>query len=278
MTAARDIPLQWMILGTGPASAKTCVTLGLSKLLADRGLRVAPFKAVAVLRRDELTRDHRAPGVLHAAGAARVEPEPVMNPVTVWTAGADDGELVILGEPCGSVELLNRDAVRVDRLSMQQKTRIADAVRGAYADLRARFEAIVIEGAGSPVEAPEEDDWSNQRVLRMSGAPALLVSRFSNGGAAAALVGTLQCLAPELRRQVLGLVLSDAPDRDATRHAASLAASHTGLPILGVIPRLRHGVDSGDVADYPVAYCAWAEALAAHVDLRFLGAPFAGAS
>lgn len=271
-------PLQLMILGTGPAAAKTCVTLGLSKLLRQRGVRVAPFKAIAVIRPDAMPagvdRSHLAPGVVHQVGAIGIAPEAEMNPVAVWDIGGDRGEIFVMGEPIGTVQFLNRDAIRYDRLSAKQKTQIGDAIPSAYEKLRSRFEAIVIEGAGSPVEAPEEDDWSNQRVLRMSGAPALLVARFSNGGAAAALVGTLTCLGPDLRRQVIGLVLSDVQDRDAAQYAASLATRHTGLPMLGVIPHVQHGVDGVNTTDYSVAYRAWADALAAHLDLRALGDPF----
>lgn len=277
MTDRRE-PLQLMILGTGPAAAKTCITLGLSKLLRHRGVRVAPFKAIAVISPAAMPagvdRSHPAPGVVHPIGAIDIPPEAVMNPVAVWDIGEERGEIVVMGETIGTVELLNRDAIRYDRLSAKQKTQISDAIRAAYQEIRSRFEAIIIEGAGSPIEAPEEDDWSNQRVLRMSGAPALLVTRFSTGGAAAALVGTLTCLAPDLRRRIVGLVLSDVHDREAALHAASLATKHSGLPVLGVIPHLRHGVN-GTNKDYSVAYRAWADALAAHLDLRILGDQFA---
>ena len=273
----RGHPLQWMVIGTGPAAAKTCVTLGLSGLLRDRGIRVAPFKSVAVIQAGApgVDRSHPAPGAIHQIGAIGLAPEPIMNPIAVWQVAPERGELVVMGDAAGTVELLNRDAIRFDRLSAQQKALIARASRAAYAELRRRFDAIVIEGAGSPVEAPPDKDWANAQVMRMSGAPTLLVARLSNGGAAAALVGTLACLEPELRRQVIGLVLSDAPDDDAARHATALATARTGLPMLGVIPRLRHGIDGSDVHNYATAYRAWADALAACLDLGALGFPFA---
>ncbi|GEM_PF-4291765 len=272
-------PLEWMVLGTGPASAKTCVALGLARLLRDRGVHVAPFKAIAVMHPEAspagMGRSHCAAGAIHLIGAAGVAAEPTMNPVTIWPAGAGAGEMVVMGEPAGPVELLNRDAIRFERLSARQRAQIGTAIRAAHEELRSRFEAIVIEGAGSPIEADEEQDWANQRVLRESGAQALLVARFSNGGAAAALVGTLACMAPELRRRVRGLILSDVPDDDAARHAASLATRHTGLPILGLVPRLDHGIDGREGSDYEIAYSAWADALAAHLDLSLLGDVFA---
>lgn len=271
-----------MILGTGPAAAKTCVSLGLCKLLGDRGVVTTPFKAIAVIRPDAVPpgvdRLHSAPGVVHQIGSLGIAPEAVMNPVAVWQVDDDHGEILVMGEPIGTVKLLNRDAIRFECLSAQQKEQIGDAIQRAYAELRGRFEAIVIEGAGSPVETAEGDDWANQRLLRMSGAPAVLVGRFSNGGAAAALVGTLRCLSPELRSHVVGLVLSDVKDHDSARHAALLATRESGVPMAGIIPRLRHGVDGINVTDYSIAYSAWAQALAAHVDLRVFGEPFAGSS
>jgi adenosylcobyric acid synthase len=199
-----------------------------------------------------------------------------MNPVAVWQTSDQRGEIVVMGEPAGTVELLNRDAIRFDRLSPRQRAMIGEAVRTAYDELRRRFEAIVIEGAGSPVEAPEDEDWANLRVMRMSGAPTLLVGRLSNGGAAAALIGTLACLGPELRRQVIGLVLSDVKDDDAARHAIALTEEYAEASMLGIIPQLRHGIDGSNARDYAIAYCAWAHALTTHLDLRVLGPPFAG--
>jgi adenosylcobyric acid synthase len=272
-------PLQWMVIGTGPAAAKTCLTIGLSGLLRDRGIAVAPFKSIAVIHRGVLPaaidRTHPAPGAFHQIGAIGLAPEAIMNPVAVWQTSEQQGEIVVMGEPAGTVDLLNRDAIRFDRLSPRQRTMIGEAVRAAYDELRRRFEAIVIEGAGSPVEAPENEDWANLRVMRMSRAPTLLVGRLSNGGAAAALIGTLACLGPEFRRQVIGLVLSDATDDDAARHAISLAAQHAETPMLGVIPQLHHGIDGSDARDYGIAYRAWTDALAAHLDLGVLGPPFA---
>ena len=272
-------PLQWMVIGTGPAAAKTCLTIGLSALLRDRGIAVAPFKSIAVIHPGALPlgvdRTHPAPGAIHPIGAIGLAPEAIMNPVAVWQISDRQGEIVVMGEPAGTVELLNRDAIRFDRLSQRQRTMIGEAVRTAYDELRRRFQAIVIEGAGSPVEASEDEDWANLRVMRMSRAPTLLVGRLSNGGAAAALIGTLACLGPEFRRQVVGLVLSDARDDHAARHAISLIAQGAEAPMLGVIPQLHHGVDGSNAGDFGIAYRAWADALAAHLDLGALGPPFA---
>jgi adenosylcobyric acid synthase len=274
------VTLQWMVLGTGPASAKTCISLGLGRLLAESGVLVAPFKAIATLTLEEQRAGFdaahmAAPGVFHHAGACRVDREPDMNPVVVVEIQPGLGELHLKGEPVARVEMLNRDAVRTDLLPAGVAERVTAAIDAAYASLKSRYRALVIEGAGSPLELAPQDDWANHRVARLSQAPSVLVARFSNGGSAAGLVGTLAGLAPDLAQRVVGFVLSDVTQPDHAGHTRHLVERLTGLKSLGAIPAVRHGIAaSGPGTDYEPVYSAWARALSASLDLAALGAPF----
>ena len=270
---------QWMVLGTGPASAKTSFSLGLCRILADRGIRVAPFKAMAIISQEDVLAGfdpiRPALGVFHQSGACRLTADHDMNPLVVVQTEPRRGELRLRGEPVGEVELLNRDAVRADLLPAGLRERIEAAIHEAYYSLRERFEALVVEGAGSPVELPPAFDWANHLVARMSLAPLLLVTRFSMGGAAAALLGTLTCLEPELRARMLGYVLSDVGAPDAVNHARALIERHTSLRALGIIPRVEHGVvPKGTSTNYEPAYAGWAQAIARSIALEHLGPPF----
>ncbi len=271
---------QWMVLGTGPASAKTCVSLGLCRLLADAGAKVAPFKAMSTLTLDEQRAGFDAgmllaTGAFHHAGACRTALDPDMNPVVVVELEPGLGELRLRGEALARVEMLNRDTVRTDTLPPAVAPRVTAAIDAAYAALRDRYHALVIEGAGSPVDLPPEMDWANSRVARLSEAPLLLVGRFSNGGVAAGLAGTYACLPPDLACRVTGVVLSDLARPEHAAHARRVIEAVTRLPVLGAVPAVRHGVAAGGPdRDYQAAYGTWARALAESLDLSALGHPF----
>jgi len=262
---------QLLVLGTGPAAAKSCVCIGLCRALWVAGVRVAPFKAVAVLRRDEVpaSADENAPGLgaWHTRAAAGVPELAEANPVTVLQDDERSGRLSILGEPCGRVHIRGRDSIRMDLLPASIRDRMRAAIQRSYENLCMRFEALVLEGAGSPVDTRKRDDLSNLFVARQSGAPMLLTSRFSQGGVAAGLIGTAACLPEALRPRLLGYILSDAVQGDpAIEYACQQVERLAGLPSLGVIPPVMHSARPGSSADeLGRAYEAWACAVREHV-------------
>src|SRR3712207_2318711 len=77
------------------------------------------------------------------AAAARVPPEAAMNPVLLKPGGENSSQVVVLGRAVGDVTALSYRSVRAG---------LFDQVLAALADLRARFDVVVCEGAGSPTE------------------------------------------------------------------------------------------------------------------------------
>lgn len=104
--------------------------------------------------------------------------------------------------------------------------------------LRAEFEFVVIEGAGSPAEINlREKDLVNMRVARHCGAPVLLAGDIDRGGVVASIVGTLDLLEPEERRLVRATVINKFRG-DLTLLTPGLAwlEERTGVPVAGVVP------------------------------------------
>ena len=72
-----------------------------------------------------------------------------------------------------------------------------------------RFDRIVLEGAGSPVEINlAEHDLTNLRMARHADAAVVLVADIERGGVFAQIVGTWELLEPEDRARVVGFIIN----------------------------------------------------------------------
>ena len=230
-----------MVLGTASGVGKSTLVIGLCRLLRRRGLRVAPFKAQNISDNAHLLPDGRrmARSQAIAAAACGLSPEPDMNPVLLIPRH-DGCEAVVDGAA----------APRFDR----------DACREA-----ARFEVVVAEGAGSPVELNlRAGDIVNMDFALYARCPVLLAADICRGGAFAALYGTLALLAPEERALVKGLIVNDFyGDAASFGEGRRMLEEICGVPVLGVVPHLDLRLEDEDAL--PGAAALTREKLAALV-------------
>jgi len=223
-----------MVCGTTSDAGKSHMVTGLCRLLARRGVSVAPFKAQNMALNSYVTPSGheigRAQGV--QALAAGVEPEVAMNPILLKPTGERTSQVVVRGRPLGHF-----DAVAYHQMKPELLTTVLDAL----ADLRARFDVVICEGAGSPAEINLLDhDIVNLRVAHRAGLPAIVVGDIDRGGVFAALYGTVALLPDELRPSVRGFVINKFRG-DPALLGSGLAdlQSRSGVPTLGVIPWLN---------------------------------------
>jgi adenosylcobyric acid synthase len=161
--------------------------------------------------------------------AAGVDPEVDMNPILLKPTGERTSQVVVMGRPLGHL-----DAVAYHAAKPGLRTTVLEALER----LRARFDVVVMEGAGSPAEINLlEHDIVNLSVAEAVGAPAVVVGDIDRGGVFAALYGTHALLPDHLRRLVRGFVINKFRG-DPALLASGLAAleSRTGVPTLGVLP------------------------------------------
>ncbi len=219
-----------MVLGTASHVGKSVVTTAFCRLLAERGGKVAPFKAQNMALNSFVTLEGGEIGRAQAAQAeaAGVEPTVEMNPVLLKPMGGVS-QVVLDGSPIGVMSARDYYAA---------KDSIWPRVARAYDQLAAEFDYIVLEGAGSPVEVNlTEHDLTNLRMARHADAAVILVADIERGGVFAQIVGTWELLEPDDRRRVIGFIINKfRGDVSLLDAGLDYLQSRTGIPVLGVLP------------------------------------------
>jgi len=225
------------VFGTGSDVGKSVVTTGICRSLQRRGIRVAPYKAQNMSNNSGVTPEGLEMGraQIAQAEACGVPPQVDMNPILLKPTSEVGSQVVLLGEA-----LSNQTATEYHR----SKERLHQAACGALDRLRDRFEAVVMEGAGSCAEVNlAAHDIVNFRMAEHADAPVILVADIHRGGVFAQIVGTLACLEEDRRRRVAGFIVNRfRGELDLFRDGVDWIEQHTGKPVFGVLPWYRHFV------------------------------------
>jgi len=220
-----------MFMGTGSDVGKSLLVAGLCRALANRGLRVAPFKPQNMSNNAAVTVDGGEIGRAQAlqARAARREPVTAMNPVLLKPEGETGSQVVVRGKRLASMSA--RDYWR-------ERGKLAPEVLAAFSDLASGVDVIVVEGAGSASEINlRANDIANFGFARAADVPVVLVGDIERGGVIASLVGTFEVIDPDDRKLIVATLVNKFRGDPALFEAGtSSIAQRTGVPCLGPVP------------------------------------------
>lgn len=256
------------VVGTGPGTGKSCYAVGLLRLWRDRGHRVQPFKAVAVVDPDDPTStdpDRSARALHHHRVAAGVDRLWWHNPVTVVPdADRAYGTVYVAGEPAGRAALPAEDLVALEDFAPELRARCERAVLDAVKVLLDCGAVPVIEGAGAVGQHDPDLDLANRIPLVAAGLPVLMVVRGTGPDAEQALLDGLLGLDEQLRELVIGFAVNGVRDAADAAALTERVSARTGLPGLGWTPdgvtRPPYGLTR---ADQDRRHDAWAAAVEA---------------
>jgi adenosylcobyric acid synthase len=253
-----------MILGCTSDAGKSFLVAALCRLLANRGVRVAPFKAQNMSNNAAVTPDGLEIGRAQylQALAARVTPEARMNPILLKPSADTRSQVIVMGRPDPEIATVPWP---------DRKERLWPVVRSALRSLLVDFEQVVIEGAGSPAEINlRPGDIVNMAVALDCQADVYLVADIDRGGAFAHLLGTWHCLAPEEQALVRGFVLNRfRGDPALLGNAMDWLQARTGVPTVALVPMLAHRLPEEDTLHHR------GRPVAGHVNLALLAYPYA---
>ncbi|QLG48602.1 cobyric acid synthase [Natrinema halophilum] len=262
-----------LVAGTASHVGKSTVAAGLCRLLADRGIDVAPFKgqnmsnnARVVVRPDT---DGRQPddaddssgdaasdksddrwgeiGVSQfvQARAARTTPTTDCNPVLLKPRGNGESQLVLQGAA--------HDHVPAGAYYEEHWDRARAVAEESHRRLAADNEVIVAEGAGGIGEINLHDrDLANVETAEFADADVLLLADIERGGAFASLYGTIELVPDAIRDRIVGaLITKFRGDPSLLEPGIDEIESRTGVPILGVLPYDDPGLPEEDSVSLP---------------------------
>lgn len=223
-----------MFQGTCSDAGKSILTAALCRIMVQDGYAVAPYKAqnmslnsFVTLQGDEMGRAQ-----VVQAQAARLDPDCRMNPILLKPNSDTGSQIIVNGKPVGNMTVNEYGRYKPDAWPK---------VCEAYDSLAAEYDAIILEGAGSPGEVNlKKGDIVNMRMAQYAQAPVVLVGDIDRGGVYASFVGIMEVLEQWERDLVAGFMVNKF------RGQASLLESahdylnlHTGRKVFGVIPHIK---------------------------------------
>jgi len=165
------------------------------------------------------------------AQAAGVAPTSDMNPVLLKPTTDTGAQVIINGHAVGNMAAAEyHDYKRIARV----------AVLASYARLAQKYEAIIVEGAGSPAEINLRDgDIANMGFAEAVDCPVILIADIDRGGVFAHLVGTLALLSDSEQARVTGFVINRfRGDESLLTSGLRWLEQRTEKRVFGVLPYL----------------------------------------
>ncbi|HEX2530496.1 MAG TPA: cobyric acid synthase, partial [Burkholderiaceae bacterium] len=168
------------------------------------------------------------------ARAAGLAPHSDMNPVLLKPSSDTGAQVIVHGKV--HADMHARDYHDYKAVAMQ-------AVLASHRRLRERYEAVIVEGAGSPAEINlRERDIANMGFAEAIDCPVILVADIDRGGVFAHFIGTLACLSASERARVIGFVINRfRGDFGLLEPGLRWLEREAGKPVLAVLPYL-HGL------------------------------------
>lgn len=222
--------------GTGSDVGKSVLAAAFCRIFRQDGYAPAPFKAQNMALNSFATPEGLEIGRAQAvqAEAAGIPCHTDMNPVLLKPSSDQTSQVVVNGRPIG-----NRTAWEYFR--NEGKAELRDAAHAAYDRLAARYNPIVLEGAGSISELNLRDtDFVNLSMAAYADAAVILVADIDRGGVFASVYGSIMLQPEEDRKRIKGIIINKfRGDLRLFDEGRRLLEKLCGIPVLGVIPHFR---------------------------------------
>ncbi|WP_337859805.1 cobyric acid synthase [Ferroplasma sp.] len=177
------------VLGTASDSGKSTLAMSLCYYFANKGYKVAPFKAINMslnsISLNDSSEISRAQWL--QAVAAGAEPSFYMNPFLIKPEGMGRSQIIVNGRAIGTMKVNDYYKYLSDNAEK--------IIKCAIKKLSENYDLIIAEGAGSAAEINMQGrDFANSYVSSLYSTPAILISDIDKGGVFASLYGTVKLM------------------------------------------------------------------------------------
>ena len=225
-----------MVQGTTSDAGKSVLVAGICRVLARKGVRVAPFKSQNMALNSAVTKDGGEIGRAQAvqAFACGIEPTVHMNPVLLKPNTDIGAQVIVQGKALEDMDAIGYNSY---------KKVVMKPILESFQQLTEEYDAVIIEGAGSPAEINlRENDVANMGFAEEADVPVIIVADIDRGGVFAHLYGTLALLSESEQARVKGFVINRfRGDIKLLESGLDWLEQKTGKPVIGVLPYL-HGL------------------------------------
>lgn len=230
-----------MILGTASSVGKSTIATAFCRYFKNKGMKVAPFKALNISLNSFVTEDGLEMGRAQVvqAEACEIKPRAWMNPVLLKPSGNMKTQVIVNGKvKC------NIDSYKYKDLNKELK----EVVKEIYDDVSKDHDLIVLEGSGSCAEINlKESDIANMYMAKASNSPVILVADIDRGGVFASVVGTIALLDNEERDKVKGVIINKFRGSiESFKPAMKQLEEIINIPVLGVMPYYDLDIEDED--------------------------------
>ncbi|MCX6065543.1 MAG: cobyric acid synthase [Chloroflexi bacterium] len=258
-----------MVQGSSSSAGKSLLVTALCRIYAQRGVRVAPFKAQNMSNNAAVCSSGGEIGRAQAlqAAACGIAPTVDMNPVLIKPEADSRSQIILMGHPWQTLQA---------KTYYEKKAILWEHVTAALDRLRANYDLVIIEGAGSAAEINlRANDIVNMAVALYAQSPVLLIGDIDRGGIFAQLLGTLWLLEPEERALVRGLVVNKfRGDLSLFADGVQALEQKGDIPVLGVVPYLRNlNLPDEDAVSVETSLSTPRPAAVTEIDLAVLALP-----
>jgi adenosylcobyric acid synthase len=224
-------PHTLMVQGTTSDAGKSILVTALCRILARHKISVAPFKSQNMALNSAVTPCGGEIGRAQAvqAQACYLPPAVEMNPILLKPNSDLGSQVIVNGKAVGNMKAVEYH---------EYKPELLTTVVAAHQFLSQQYNAVVVEGAGSPAEINlREHDIANMGFAEAIDCPVIIVADIDRGGVFAHLYGTYALLSESEKARVVGFVINRfRGDVALLNSGLEWLEEKTSVPTLAVIP------------------------------------------
>ncbi len=231
------------IFGTSSDAGKSTITFVIAKILQDLGYSVAPFKAQNVSNNAQVCDDGSEIAIAQyfQASILGIPTSYHLNPVLLKSGRGNSASMIVEGKVAKDIDVKGY---------YKDLDTLKPAVKRCFEYLDARYDCLVCEGAGSPVELNLMDkDLSNIFIAKTYNTKIILVADIEKGGVFASIYGVYHLLPEALRANVIGVIVNKfRGDLSLFDKGIEIIEKEFDIPVLGVLPYLPFNLGFEDSA------------------------------